>query len=105
MDFDDVKKGIVQLIKKAETELPKDVIVSIEKAYKIEDGIAKTQLGAILENIKLAKESKRPMCQDTGIQTFFVEVGVDFPYIAELKNLINEAVKTATMETHKGFPE
>jgi len=98
MDFDDVKKGIVQLIKKAETELPKDVIVSIEKAYKIEDGIAKTQLGAILENIKLAKESKRPMCQDTGIQTFFVEVGVEFPYIARLKNLINEAVKIATVE-------
>jgi fumarate hydratase subunit alpha len=98
MDFDDVKKGIIQLIKKAETELPKDVIASLEKAYELEEGVAKTQIGAILENIKLARESQRPMCQDTGIQTFFVEVGVDFPYISKLENLISEAVKSATIK-------
>jgi len=98
MDFDDVKKGIIQLIKKAETELPEDVISSLEKAYSVEEGIAKTQIGAILENIKLARESKRPMCQDTGIQTFFVEIGFDFPHISKLKNLIIDAVKEATIE-------
>lgn len=98
MDFDDVKNGIVQLIRKAETELPEDVIISLKKAYGVEEDIAKTQIGAILENIKLARETKRPMCQDTGIQTFFVEVGVDFPYINKLKDLIFEAVKKATME-------
>jgi len=98
MDFDNIKKGIVQLIKKAETELPEDVISSLEKAYVIEEGIAKTQIGAILENIRLARESKRPMCQDTGIQTFFVEIGIDFPHIDKLKDLILDAVKTATTE-------
>jgi len=67
-------------------------------AYKLEEGIAKIQIGAILENIKLAKESKRPMCQDTGIQTFFVEIGVDFPYINELRKIITNGVKKATKE-------
>lgn len=98
MKLDEVKKGIVLLIKKAETELPQDVIVALEKAYKIETGIAKTQIGAILENIKLAKDTGRPMCQDTGIQTFFVEVGGDFPYINQLKDLITDSVKMATKE-------
>jgi fumarate hydratase subunit alpha len=94
----DLEKGIVQLIKKAETELPKDVIAALEKAYKVETGVAKTQIGAILENIMLAKKTGRPMCQDTGIQTFFVEVGIDFPDISKLKRIIINGVKKATKD-------
>jgi len=98
MDSDSIENGIVQLIKKAETELPDDVIKSLKKAYKIETGIAKTQIDAILKNIDLAKKSGRPMCQDTGIQTFFVEVGIDFPEIMQLKKIITNGVKKATKE-------
>jgi len=98
MDFEDIKGGIVQLIKKAETELPSDVIRALENALKIERGVAKTQIEAILENIKLAKKTKRPMCQDTGIQTFFVDIGIGFPEINKLKELITDAVKKATIE-------
>ena len=98
MDYEDIKKGIVQLMKKAETELPNDVINALKKAYEIEEGVAKTQIEAILKNIDLAKKSGRPMCQDTGIQTFFVEVGVNFPDIDKLEGLIKDAVKKATKE-------
>jgi fumarate hydratase subunit alpha len=98
LDVKNLENGIVQLIKKAETELPKDVIVALEKAYKVETGVAKTQIGAILENIELAKKSGRPMCQDTGIQTFFVEVGIGFPEISKLKDVITEGVKKATKD-------
>lgn len=98
MDNADIKNGIIQLIKKAETELPTDVINALKKAYGIEEGIAKTQIEAILKNIDLAKKSWRPMCQDTGIQTFFVEIGVDFQHINKLKGLILDAVKIATMK-------
>ena len=98
MDYEDIKKGIVQLMKKAETELPNDVITALKKAYEIEEGVAKTQIEAILKNIDLAKKSGRPMCQDTGIQTFFVEVGVNFPDIEKLECLIKDAVKKATKE-------
>ena len=98
MDYDDLKKGVVKLIQKAETELPEDVIYALNKAYETEQGIAKTQIGAILENIKLARESGRPMCQDTGIQTFFVDVGVDFPEINSIKEVIVDAISIATRE-------
>ncbi len=98
MDFKSIENGIIELIRKAETELPKDVISSLKKAYEIEDGVAKTQIDAILKNIELAKKTKRPMCQDTGIQTFFVEVGIDFPYIDKLKDIIINGVKKATRE-------
>jgi len=96
MDFEKIKIGIIELIKKAETELPNDVIISLKKAYEIEEGIAKTQIKSILDNIELAKKSKRPMCQDTGIQTFFVDVGIESPFLGQIENLIIESVKEAT---------
>jgi fumarate hydratase subunit alpha len=98
MDQEHIKKGIVELIKKAETDLPSDVVNALKYAYEIETGIAKIQLEAILKNIELAKKTKRPMCQDTGIQTFFVTVGIDFPKILELNTIIEEAVKIATFQ-------
>ena len=98
MNFEDIKQGIIQLIKKAETELPDDVIIALKNALEIEEGVAKTQIESILKNVNLAKKTQRPMCQDTGIQTFFVKAGLDFPYIDHLKDLITNAVKRGTQE-------
>lgn len=98
MDFEYIELGIIELIRKAETELPEDVIKALKSAYDIEDDIAKTQIDAILKTIDLAKKTKRPMCQDTGIQTFFVDVGIDFPHIKKLKKIILNGVKRATDE-------
>ena len=96
MDLEIIKKGIINLIRKAETELPSDVIFALKKSYEVEEGIAKTQIKSILDNIELAKKSERPMCQDTGIQTFFVDIGIDSPFIKQIENLIIESVKEAT---------
>ena len=96
MDFEKIEEGIVHIIQKAETQLPDDVVKALKKAYEMENGVAKTQIDAILKNVDLAKRSKRPMCQDTGIQTFFVDVGLDFPYINKIKDIIISAVKRAT---------
>ncbi len=98
MSKENIVIGIIQLIKKAETELPKDVIKALENALSEEEGIAKVQLKTILKNIELAKKTQRPMCQDTGIQTFFIDVGIDFPHISEIEKWITDAVKKATKE-------
>ena len=94
----DIVDGIVQLIQKAETQLPKDVVNALKRAYDIEKGIAKTQIGAIIENVQLARDTNRPMCQDTGIQTFFVKIGIESPYANQIKDLIVQAVKKATKQ-------
>jgi fumarate hydratase subunit alpha len=63
----------VELIRRAETLLPQDVVSALQKAFEAEtEDLPKTQLKNILENISLAKDSKIPMCQDTGVQIFFV---------------------------------
>ncbi len=91
-----VVDGLLELIRRAEIFLPQDVVEALEEAASREEGVAKTQLETILENIKVARETSRPICQDTGVQTFFVEAGVDFPYLLEVREWLNDAVKQAT---------
>jgi len=98
MDKKNIVRGIVELIRKAETTLPSDVMMALKKAYRVEKGVAKTQIGNILRNVEIARKTKRPMCQDTGVQTFFVKIGEKFPFPGFLKECIIEAVKTATEE-------
>jgi len=81
------------------TLLPKDVIDKLEEAYRIEESdIARMQLKAILDNIGLAKECGLPLCQDTGIQTFFIKAGYDFPYLNDIQKAIPEAIERATSD-------
>ncbi|HVQ01508.1 MAG TPA: fumarate hydratase [Candidatus Thermoplasmatota archaeon] len=98
MNQEHVEAGIIALIKKAETELPDDVTLALKYAYSLEDGLAKLQLETILKNIAHAKKTGRPMCQDTGIQTFFVTVGTESPYRTTIEEIITSAVRKATID-------
>lgn len=92
-----ISDTIYQLYKKAVIVLPKDVKNSLENALKLEDSeIAKLNIEAILENIKLAEEKSIPMCQDTGLPIIFVKLGN-----VEVENLyegIKKGVEKATKE-------
>lgn len=98
MDYDNLVGGVVELIRKAVIELPDDVVVSLKKASNLEEGIARIQIDNILKNIEIAKKTNRPLCQDTGVQTFFVKIGKDFLNIGALKEIITEGVKQATTD-------
>lgn len=91
-----IKEATIELLKRTVTRLPDDVKEALENAYRKEEkAVPKMQLKAILENIKLAKETTKPLCQDTGIPIFFVKLPrwAD-PAIVE-KSLI-EGVKEGT---------
>ena len=93
----DLEQILYDLIEKASTQLPKDTEKALEDAYRKETNhIAKLQLKTILENIKIARKEKLPICQDTGTLIFFVDVGIDFPYKHEIQSSIHRAVKIAT---------
>ncbi|MFW9941396.1 MAG: fumarate hydratase [Candidatus Thorarchaeota archaeon] len=95
----ELEKIIISLVRLAVTELPHDVIKSLETAFNIETNeTAKNQLEAILQNVKLAKDHSIPICQDTGIQIFYINVGVHFPLIDQIPEIINNSVKRATEE-------
>lgn len=100
MNFSKVINEVgLKLISLAVTELPKDVRDTIEKAYQEEQSaIGKTQLKTILEDIKLADNMKLPMCQDTGIISFYVRAGCKFPGISAIEESLTNALRRATTE-------
>jgi fumarate hydratase subunit alpha len=100
MDFSRLIEDVgFRLISLAVTELPKDIQSSIRKAYDEEQSeIGKTQLKTILENIDLAENLKLPMCQDTGIFSFYVRVGCEFLGTSVIEESLISALRRATIE-------
>ena len=71
-----IKDVTINILKRAETTLPEDVKQALSRAYEQETNkIARVQLKAMLDNVKLAEELQRPLCQDTGLPLFFVTLG------------------------------
>lgn len=56
---------------------PLDYVKAVEKAYEKEQSqAAKDAMAQILINSRMSAEGKRPICQDTGIVTCFVKIGM-----------------------------
>jgi fumarate hydratase subunit alpha len=93
-----IKAVTITLLKRAETTLPSDVKAALLSAYEREGNeIARVQLAAMLENVRLAEELQRPICQDTGLPLFFVRLGrCDVLPLSELEMGIRDGVAEAT---------
>ncbi len=95
--YEDVAQSVVDLLLRAETRLPDDVTAALTDAHRREtDPTARAQIEAILENIELAATRKVPICQDTGILIFFVEIGRDCAIDFNIKDAIRVGVAKAT---------
>jgi fumarate hydratase subunit alpha len=94
-----LEEHLIELIRKAEVNLPKDVFKALEEAYKKESSkLGKTQLKIMIENAKLAEKLKIPICQDTGVINFFIKFGNKFKIDFNVKEVVFKAVKKATKE-------
>lgn len=77
---------------------PLDFVQGVHKAYLMEQNpAAKDAMAQILINSRMCAMGHRPICQDTGIVTVFVEVGMDVQWDAtlSLEDMINEGVRRA----------
>jgi fumarate hydratase subunit alpha len=92
-------QALMQALQQAATTLPPDVHAALRAAREREtSSLGAAQLDAILENVEVAGNGAIPMCQDTGVQTFFVEAGVRSPFLSELTGWMETAVRKATTE-------
>jgi fumarate hydratase subunit alpha len=92
-----VEDAAVELIRRAVTQLPPDVVAALEKARAAEpDDGARRELGIMIENVREAGRCTLPMCQDTGIPVFFVKLG-SFR-VPGLEDALARAVRRATEE-------
>ncbi|MBT3531909.1 MAG: fumarate hydratase [Gammaproteobacteria bacterium] len=77
---------------------PIDFVKAINEAYEKEESeAAKDAMAQILINSRLCAEGKRPICQDTGIVTVFLKIGMEVQWQGGMSvaDLVNEGVRRA----------
>jgi len=77
---------------------PVDFIRELNHAYQKEaNPAAKDAMAQILINSRMCAEGHRPICQDTGIVTVFLKVGMGVQWDADMSvsDMINEGVRRA----------
>lgn len=93
--------ALADCIRQASCELPEDVCMSLKDALAREDSSspAASVLETILQNIQLAKDSSRPICQDTGLPSFHVS----YPQGVSTRS-IRKCIETALVKaTESGY--
>jgi fumarate hydratase class I len=94
----DVTQSIADALQYISYYHPVDFIQAVKSAYDREESkSAKDAMAQILINSRLCATGKRPICQDTGIVTIFVKVGMQVQWDAQdsLTDMINEGVRQA----------
>ena len=93
----DYEATFVELIRRASTRLPDDVVEAIRRGRELEEegSLAQKALDTILMNVDLARDQSAPICQDTGTPVVFVHhpSGVS---TRMLSACFEAAVRTAT---------
>jgi fumarate hydratase class I len=74
LSSDAFRETFVELIRRASTELPADVVAAITSGRDAEssDSLACKALETILDNVNLAREHSAPICQDTGTPVVWI---------------------------------
>lgn len=77
--------------------LPDDILDKLRQLRADENSpLAKVVYDSMFDNLAKAAEMNRPSCQDTGVIQFFLKAGANFPYLSDIRPVLDEAVRTAT---------
>lgn len=100
LHVDEIRDTVAQMCIDAAYALSDDVLAAFDRARETETAPAAREIiGLLVENARIAREERVPICQDTGIAVFFVEIGQDL----RIKNgflvdAINEGVRKGYRE-------
>ena len=96
---DDFIESIADALQYISYYHPVDYIRSLTKAYEREQSpAARDAIAQILINSRMCAEGHRPICQDTGIVTVFLEIGMDVQWpdaTMGVEEMANEGVRRA----------
>jgi fumarate hydratase subunit alpha len=98
---DEIRDNVAQICIDAAYNVSEDVLTAFDRAIELESpqSGARTIIELLKENARIAREERIPVCQDTGIAIFFVEIGQDL----RIKNgfivdAVNEGVRKGYRE-------
>jgi fumarate hydratase subunit alpha len=99
---EEIRDHVAQICIDAAYNLSDDVLTAFDRAQQMETSpVAREIIELLKENARIAKEDHIPICQDTGLAIFFVEIGQDL----RIKNgfivdAINDGVRKGYKEGH-----
>ena len=93
--FNDIVDKVRDMCMDANYNLSPDVTAAYEKALETEKSpLGQEVLRQIMENSGIAARESMPLCQDTGLAVFFIEIGQDVSIAGGLlSDAINEGVR------------
>ena len=97
---DDLIESVADALQFISYYHPVDFIRAVNQAYEREQNpAAKDAMAQILINSRMCAEGHRPICQDTGIVTVFLKVGMDVQWKATMSvaDMCNEGIRRAYM--------
>jgi len=95
LDVARITEAVAMLAVEACTYLGDDLVAFFEKAAEREESeTGKDILAQLLENVRLARDTNMPLCQDTGLAVVFLEIGQDVHLVGgDLEAAVNEGVR------------
>jgi len=97
----DLTQPILELVRRAATDLPPDVEAELREAVDQEEAgsAARGALETILKNVEMARQNSTPICQDTGTPLFYVRYPEGCS-TRRLRQQIQQAVAQATQRAY-----
>ena len=100
---DDLIQSVADALQFISYYHPVDFIRALTRAYEKEQSpAARDAIVQILVNSRMCAEGHRPICQDTGIVTVFLKVGMKLQWDATMsvEDMVNEGVRRAYQHEH-----
>lgn len=94
IDASQIKYEISKMCMKANYVLEEDMIEAFKNSLKKEESpVGKDILKQLVENMDIAEKNNCPICQDTGVAVFFVELGQDVHIVnGSFEKAVNDGV-------------
>lgn len=95
---DDLRRSITDAFQLISFAHPRDFVRHLADAWRCEESaLAKNAMGQILVNSRMALLGRRPICQDTGVASVFLRVGLKVRIETDrsIEEIVNDGVRAA----------
>jgi len=90
-----ITRAVARLCQQANFELGEDVLSALRQSQQAEESpLGREVLGQLIENARIAREERIPLCQDCGTAVVFLEVGQETHIVGgDLYTAVEEGVR------------
>jgi fumarate hydratase subunit alpha len=95
-----IKSAVIEVIRKSTTSVPQDIHARLCEFAENEKNnpVTSSQIDLMIKNIDYGQKNGLPLCQDTGLVNFFVQLGTKFPFSSNFTLLFQDILAKLTKD-------